>query len=185
MTQQEYKGIGVRFGAQVIDGIILAIIYFIIGFAAFGTWSWQATGGAAAPIILVNGVVSLLYFTLLEGAVGATLGKKALKLKVLREDGAPCSLGAAFIRNILRIVDALPFIYILGMILIAKSPKKQRLGDRIARTVVVGATGLSASRAPTPIAAPEAPTEEVGFCINCGARIPKSAIYCPKCGAKQ
>jgi uncharacterized RDD family membrane protein YckC len=182
LVEQVYKGIGVRFAAQIIDGIILAIIYFIVGFAMFGTWSWEVTGLAAAPFIFVVGIINFLYFMILEGTVGSTVGKKVLKLRVMKEDGTACGLGASFIRNILRIIDVLPFIYIIGMILIARSPKKQRLGDRIAKTVVVGASVPTAS---TPAAVSEAPVEEMGFCVNCGAKIPSSAAYCPKCGAKQ
>ncbi|MEM2902827.1 MAG: RDD family protein [Candidatus Bathyarchaeia archaeon] len=181
MVQQVYKGIGVRFAAQIIDGIILAIIYFGVGFSMFGTWSWEVTGFAAAPFITVIGIIDFLYFMILEGTVGSTLGKRALKLKVVKEDGTACGLAASFIRNILRIIDALPFIYIVGMIFIARSPKKQRLGDRIAKTVVVEAPGPTV---PTPAAMPEF-AEEMGFCVNCGVRIPSSAAYCPKCGAKQ
>jgi uncharacterized RDD family membrane protein YckC len=78
-----------------------------------------------------------LYYILLEGLRGATLGKKLVKIKVVREDGSACGLGPAFVRNILRIIDELPFLYIIGMILISRSNKKQRLGDRLAKTVVV------------------------------------------------
>ncbi len=71
--------------------------------------------------------------------MGATLGKKVVKIKVVKEDGSACGIGPAFVRTLLRIIDGLPFLYIIGMVLIARSDKKQRLGDRVAKTVVVKA----------------------------------------------
>ena len=86
-----------RFGSQVIDWIILGIIYFIIGYAFFGSVSWQVAGTAALPVIMTNAIIVILYYVVLEGINGATLGKKLLKIKVVKEDGSPCGLGAAFI----------------------------------------------------------------------------------------
>jgi uncharacterized RDD family membrane protein YckC len=96
-------------------------------------------GEAAYPFIAAYAAVAFLYYILLEGLAGATVGKRLLKLKVVRENGLPCGIGPAIVRNILRIVDELPFLYIIGMILISRSDKKQRLGDRFAKTIVIKA----------------------------------------------
>ena len=58
-------------------------------------------------------------------------------IKVVKEDGSECTYGAAFGRNILRLIDVLPTIYIVGLIAIASSEKRQRIGDQAAGTVVV------------------------------------------------
>jgi uncharacterized RDD family membrane protein YckC len=79
----------------------------------------------------------LVYFTYFEGTSGQTIGKSLTHLKVVKEDGSKCDFGSAFVRNILRIVDHLPFLYILGIILIAATDKRQRLGDMLAKTIVV------------------------------------------------
>ena len=138
LNQPEYKGIGIRFVAQIIDIIILVIICSIVSTLMLGTANWYVTGYAAVPVFAVNGIIGILYFVGLEGTSGATIGKRALKMKVVMENGSPCGLGAAFIRNILRIIDALPFAYIIGVIMIARSAKKQRLGDSAAHTMVIG-----------------------------------------------
>ncbi|GEM_PF-861431 len=185
-SQQEYKGIGTRFGAQLIDWIVLLIIYFIIGYAMFGKTSWEVSGEAAVPVIAVSLLVFLLYFSLLEGTVGATVGKMVCKIKVVSGDGSPCGLGAAFVRNILRVIDALPFLYLIGIILISRSPKKQRLGDRVANTVVVGAATVAVPPAypPPPPAPPQPVTEgQTRYCPRCGARAPADAAFCGVCGA--
>jgi uncharacterized RDD family membrane protein YckC len=66
----------------------------------------------------------------------------AVKIKVVSEaNGGPITYGAAFIRTILLYIDQIPYVipYLLGAILIWTSDKKQRLGDRVAHTVVVKA----------------------------------------------
>ncbi|MGZ4870108.1 MAG: RDD family protein [Halobacteriota archaeon] len=89
--------------------------------------------------MLIVLVIYFLYFTLLEGHGGQTVGKTAVNIKVVREaDGLPIDYGEAAVRTLLRIIDGL-FAYLIGAILIWSSDKKQRLGDRVAHTVVVKA----------------------------------------------
>ena len=78
-----------------------------------------------------------LYFVVLE-AFGGTLGKRILGMRIVKQDGSKPGFGAALVRNLLRVVDALPFAYLLGILMVAKSATKQRLGDRAAKTYVVG-----------------------------------------------
>ncbi|MDD1721756.1 MAG: RDD family protein, partial [Euryarchaeota archaeon] len=65
-----------------------------------------------------------------------TLGKWFVKIKVVKENGAPINYTEAAIRTVLRIIDGL-IDYLIGAILIWTSDKRQRLGDRLAHTVVV------------------------------------------------
>jgi uncharacterized RDD family membrane protein YckC len=139
MTNLNYQGIGLRLAAQIIDAIILSIIFFIIGFGMSGSFTFSYENEAAYPIIALNALIDFLYFIVLEGTSGATLGKRLVKIKVVRENGSPCGIGPSFVRNILRIIDELPGLHIIGMIWISRSDKKQRLGDRIGKTVVVKA----------------------------------------------
>jgi uncharacterized RDD family membrane protein YckC len=63
----------------------------------------------------------------------------AVKIRVVRAaDGSRIGYGEAAIRTILRIIDGI-FAYLIGAILIWSSDKKQRLGDRVAHTIVVPA----------------------------------------------
>ena len=81
---------------------------------------------------------SFAYFTLLEGNRGQTLGKMLLGIKVVREDnGEVPGLGAAAIRTVLRLIDVLPFAYLVGYISILITSRNQRLGDMAANTLVV------------------------------------------------
>lgn len=75
----------------------------------------------------------------MEALQGATIGKMVLGIRVVRLDGSPISWGQSISRNLLRLIDQIPYgiPYLLGAILIWTSSTKQRLGDRLADTVVV------------------------------------------------
>ncbi len=130
-------GVGLRLVGIIIDGIVLGIIGYLIAAVTGSTTTggFELTGGPAFIFYLLG----FIYYILMETYVGGTLGKLALGMRVRMEDGSSCSLSASLIRNILRIVDALPGIipYLLGAIFIWTSPRKQRLGDKLAKTVVV------------------------------------------------
>ena len=185
MAALEYQGIGPRLVAQIIDGIVLIILYFVLGAVAFGALTFNVFGLAALGFMGAYGLVFLLYFIVLEGAMGATVGKMVTKIKVVQENGSPCGYGPSIVRNLLRIVDGLPFLYIIGLILMSRSDKKQRLGDRLAKTVVV--KSLQAPSMPMPFQAPSTPPppQAKAFCTNCGAELLGHPGFCPKCGAKQ
>ncbi|MGZ4847578.1 MAG: RDD family protein [Halobacteriota archaeon] len=144
-----YQGVAIRFVAILIDTIIIAIVAGILSapFNALAVITNSASGTVTFSLAsAVGGLVSLavfiLYFTLLEGHYGQTVGKMAVKIKVVREaDGAPIDYSQAAVRTILRLLDEIPYIipYLLGAILIWSSEEKQRLGDRVANTVVVKA----------------------------------------------
>ncbi len=116
--------------------------------AAVGSaWWWH--------FVLVGNVVSFLYFTLMEGTRGQTLGKKQLGVRVVKADGSPMDLQAAFTRNLLRIVDQLPTLYAYGLWRMTKSgpARRQRLGDSAAGTLVVAASPAGPRMSSSPSAA--------------------------------
>ena len=132
---REYQGIGIRLVSLIIDsiivGIVIGVLESVLGFnmeREMVPW-WVG---------LLYFVIYIGYYTYLEGTRGQTIGKMITKIKVIREDGKPIDMNQALIRNILRIIDGV-FGYLIGAILIWRSDKKQRLGDRIAKTVVVKA----------------------------------------------
>lgn len=68
---------------------------------------------------------------------GQTLGKRLLRLRVIDEQGLPLRFPQVAMRNLLRPVDAMPALYLLGGLVCTLSPRIQRLGDLAAGTVVV------------------------------------------------
>ena len=134
--RREYQGIGIRLVSLIIDNIIIGIIIGAIGsMIGFGMMTQKMVPWW---IGLLYFLIYIGYFTLLEGSRGQTIGKMVTKIKVVGEDGTPIDMNQALIRNLLRIIDGL-FVYLIGAILIWRSDKKQRLGDNIAKTVVVKA----------------------------------------------
>ena len=132
--RMEYQGIVIRFVSLVIDSLIISAIFgalaTILGFGMMRHGSWS--------VGLLSFAFYIAYYTYLEGTRGQTIGKMVTKIKVVREDGTPIEMEQAFKRNILRVIDGL-FAYLIGAILIWRSDKQQRLGDSVAKTVVVKA----------------------------------------------
>jgi uncharacterized RDD family membrane protein YckC len=133
----EYIGVGLRAVAAIIDTALLFIIGYLIALA---------TGDVTKEGFLLQGVpffiwlaIALGYYIVMEAQSGATLGKRVMKLKVVKlEGGAPLDWQASIARNVLRLIDGL-FFYLVGAIVVWISDKKQRLGDKVAGTVVVRA----------------------------------------------
>jgi len=144
--EMKYRGVGIRFVAQILDGIIILIFYFVVGYiiaSIFGglkEGGFELHDGPAFLVIMLTLGFGITYFTILESLWrGQSLGKKLAGIQVVREDGKPIDLTAAVVRNILRLVDGFA-CYLVAAILVWNSPLKQRLGDRIAHTVVVKMT---------------------------------------------
>ena len=145
----KYQGVVTRFVAFLIDAIIIWIISSILTYPiAASAFSYDASTGALTigdAFYVMAGVIFailwVLYSTFLLGRYGQSVGKMLVKIKVVKEDSSRISYGDAFVRTILAVIDALPYVipYLLGAILIWTSDKKQRLGDRVVDTVVVKA----------------------------------------------
>ncbi len=134
VTGENYVGVGLRFVAVLIDGFILGIFAYLLAAVTGNT----GPGGfeLQGPLAFFFFIVSFAYYWLLEAFLGGTLGKLVLGMRVKMEDGSQITLVTSLIRNLLRIVDGL-FFYLVGAILVWTSPTKQRLGDRVAKTIVV------------------------------------------------
>ena len=135
-----YSQVYKRFFAFLIDELII-LVFYIIGLVIFHT---LALPGYFLLIVLVMYKIStILYRTIMEATLGATLGKLALGLRVVKTNGTfPIGWAAALIRNLLRIVDGL-FTYLIGLLIICDSPLKQRLGDKAAETIVISTRSTS------------------------------------------
>ena len=124
-----------RAEAWIVDmclrGAIIMMVMFVIaplGIVGFGLFSlsWFA--------------ITWLYFLLWEVlGGGATPGKRALKLKVVHDDGTPVGWPASIIRNLLRSVDCLPVGYAAGFVSMLVARDFRRLGDLAAGTLVIHA----------------------------------------------
>jgi uncharacterized RDD family membrane protein YckC len=99
-------------------------VYLYVGQATTIPYFWLA-------------VTVIAYFTFFEALFGTTPGKAILKLHVVMLDGGRPSFGAILMRNVFRLVDALPFLYIVGLLVAQNTLHEQRVGDIVAKTSVV------------------------------------------------
>ena len=81
--------------------------------------------------------LQFLYFTVSEYFYGSTVGKALMHIGVRMENMEKLDFISSFTRNIIRFFDMMLGFYFVSLILIAFSPKKQRLGDIVAGSVVV------------------------------------------------
>jgi uncharacterized RDD family membrane protein YckC len=131
----DYADIFQRAVATIIDQILISIVIGILFVA--GVVSTGASIGAIFTVVGISYVLWIIYYTYFEGTSGQTIGKRVMNIRTISADGGQLSMAQAFVRNILRIVDYLPTLYILGIILFFVTSEHQRIGDMVAGTVVV------------------------------------------------
>ncbi len=143
--------IGRRIGAALIDFGIVILLLLLLG-ALFGNATAEGASVSAqlGPLdsLLFLGL-TFLYFWGTEATSGQTLGKRVLGLRVVGVEGTQASGGATCIRNLVRFVDWLPLLYVVGAVTyFATGKRRQRLGDIAAKTRVVAA-GTQADEPPS------------------------------------
>ncbi|RKZ52929.1 MAG: RDD family protein [Candidatus Parabeggiatoa sp. nov. 3] len=132
-----YGGFWLRVIASIIDGILIQIVVFVGAFLVVMLVMGEGTEESLHIIAnLVGLVISWLYYTLLESSNWqATIGKKALGLKVTDLQGQQIGFGRANARYWSKILSAL--ILMIGFLMVAFTEKKQGLHDLIASTLVI------------------------------------------------
>jgi len=127
-------GLGSRAAAAIIDTLIIVVLALVV--------IWPLPDDVtplvrifqiAAPVLLFFG-----YHMVFE-TMGRrqSPGKRALGLRVVGADGSPVGGVATLIRNLIRLVDFLPSLYLVGIIAVFATTRNQRLGDLAAGVVVV------------------------------------------------
>lgn len=127
-----------------MDFVLLSALFFPVTRIVKGTWlmtaadhRWASGWFVTDPLCLIFLLVIFLYFVLMEGLAGGTLGKKMLRLRIVCVEGDRVGLRKALLRTVLRAIDSLPMLCILGVFLIVRSSEKTRFGDRVAGTRVI------------------------------------------------
>ena len=117
----------------MFSGLVAALSFVL----ATDPTSTLAINAAVLLLQTLTLAAGLAYFVYTEGTYGQTLGKRALGVVVVTEDGDPIGYGEALVRNVFRVVDALPAFFLLGAAVILVTERGQRVGDLVADTVVV------------------------------------------------
>lgn len=126
-------GLGSRVAAGLADLVVQVLAVTASAFVG------ALFGDAGVVVVAVGGFMAMLGYPILAEAFagGQTVGKKMLGIRVVRLDGAPVTFLSSVVRNLLRVVDALPGTYLVGSIAIFATPRNQRIGDVAAGTLVV------------------------------------------------
>ena len=131
-------GVGSRAAALLIDSAIQ-----LVAFLALAVVALVVAGGAGAGYVLA--VLAILFFLVEFGywvlfevlGSGRSPGKRVVGLRVVRLGGEAPTFRASAARTVLRLVDMLPAFYLVGMVSVLATPRNQRLGDLVGRTLVV------------------------------------------------
>ena len=136
-----YGGFFVRLGAKIIDGIIMWVLNSAVG-ALLGLAVGALVPDRRTGLLLSTGlgmvlgiVIGATYATLFLGRFGATPGKMALGLKVVRPDGSPISYARACGRHFSEWISGM--LFGIGYLMAAFDEEKRSLHDRICDTRVV------------------------------------------------
>src|ERR1700723_4686334 len=133
-----------RLYAMLLDMAIVLGTVNGVGLLVYWIFA-KAPGFGVMVITLGEFAIGFAYGALLEGFWnGQTIGKRLFHLRVIDQSGLPLRIEQAWVRNLMRTVDALPLAYLVGGISAVSSPLMQRFGDRVAGPLVVRETPLAA-----------------------------------------
>jgi len=133
----DVAGIGERIAARLIDYALFLAIYFlfVIGMVLAGT-SFEGKG--IIVLIVIYAILFVFYDLFCETLFnGQSIGKKLVKIKVISLDGYQPSLGQYMLRWLFRFVDFVLTGQLAGLISVAVTDKKQRIGDIVAGTTLI------------------------------------------------
>ncbi len=120
--------------AFTFDFIIRVLLYAVLSIV----YSWLFANSSAVFIYISLFLIEWFYPVFFEvWNDGATPGKSHYGIKVTNDDGTPVTFAASMLRNLLRVVDFLPFMYATGIIFSVSNPGFKRIGDLAAGTLVV------------------------------------------------
>lgn len=147
-TRPETRVTGRRVVQYLIDAFLVGLIPSLVSipFDRSGSTFIHVLGGIIFFAIFV--LIGFMYWVVFAHRQnGQTLGMKLLGLRVISKGGGPASMVQLFIRWICLILDAIPYTWpftgLAGFIVILCSRDRQRIGDHLARTLVIS-TGSSA-----------------------------------------
>jgi uncharacterized RDD family membrane protein YckC len=142
-SKWHYAGFWIRVVARLIDGITLGIAQALIALLFFGTFAAQFSPkvmgsenvGLRLSFYALSYAIAIVYETVFLRYQGATLGKMALGLKVVRSDGESLGWGISVGRYFMYLVSSI--ILSIGCIMAGFDNEKRALHDRVCDTRVI------------------------------------------------
>lgn len=134
--------VGERALAYLLDVVIIMSYYGVVLFLILSVFDMSnLTESDGASVMAVYGLISLpvvFYALFFENLMeGQTVGKKILKIKVIKIDGYQSSFADYLIRWLFRIIEVTPPFSFIGLIVMVINDKTQRIGDMAAGTAVI------------------------------------------------
>ncbi len=159
----DVAGLGTRALAYLVDFLVLFLFWVTLAFAAsllssqgLSLDDFRALRGTVQALLaLAVFLVQWGYWVGFETlGSGRSPGKRALRIRVVRLDGAPVGFAETALRNLGRVADFLPVFYAVGLTAMAVNARSRRLGDLLAGTVVVRERSVDLSRYEQPAGPP-------------------------------
>ncbi|MBB5635904.1 putative RDD family membrane protein YckC [Pedobacter cryoconitis] len=134
-------GLGERIAARMIDfGLLIGVLLVFVLFA--GLITNPKTNVFFIGLMIIYAAAYVFYHLICEIFFnGQSPGKKLMKIKVVSLDGGQASIGQYFIRWLFRLVDFWLSGQVGGLLCVALSEHKQRIGDLVAGTTVIKTVG--------------------------------------------
>lgn len=147
-------GPAARLLAYMLDFLLRAALLYVVYWLVSLGFAAGFAGISLGVFLLIVFFVDWAYYGVSEGFFrGKTIGKYIFGLRVIQEQGYPITLWGALLRNIIRAGDSMPFYvafpcYGAGFLTMLAAGKFRRLGDLVARTVVIEERRVSVPREP-------------------------------------
>ncbi len=141
--------IGRRIVATLLDFVLLSVLIILVD-STFGINQYTSSLSYLPGIPYTSStvvaspwlyLVMMTYYTAQEALFSTTIGKALMGLRVVLADGRPIAFRHAFVRNIVRPIDAVGGC-VLGWILAVCSSRRRRLGDHLAHTLVASVASV-------------------------------------------
>jgi uncharacterized RDD family membrane protein YckC len=135
----EVAGLGDRVLARLIDGGLFLLLIILCGILVVTAGGYESLSNIMVVVgIAVYASMYVFYDLICEIFMnGQSVGKKVRKIKVISLDGAQPTLGQYLLRWLFRIIDFTFTSSLCGLISVAVSDKKQRVGDMVAGTTLI------------------------------------------------
>ncbi len=135
--------VGERLGAFLLDMLVkiayvIVVLYFIFYLMGLANVLEKLDNWSATAVYMLFALPYAFYSLTLECLFeGQTIGKRIVKIKVVKIDGYQASFGDYLMRWLLRLIDIWTNMGVIGLIALVISEKNQRLGDMTAGTAVI------------------------------------------------
>lgn len=158
--EYELASIGDRIVGWILDAVIVGAYMVILTMVMSAVPSSSGSTGAVLYFLFL---LPIFFYDLVSEIFmgGQSVGKRVMKIKVVSLDGAQPTIGQYMLRWLFRLVDFPISGYLCGLICVAVSERRQRLGDMVAGTTLIKTTPRTSLQQTIYV-----PTPEINYTIS-------------------